>query len=517
MLLPATKPPSHPAPQAAPKTWILVVQGARAQSFPLSPATELVIGPGGPPIGLSDAGSRTRPPLLTLRALEEGRIEVTPGPQGRVFLNDVQLTSRSYARAGDWLTAGESALLLTCVTPASPPHEPLQDFDSLERRLHEEVARAERLSRPLTLRVLRVGLPSGAFEETVQKVQGLLGPESGIVGAIAPGVLGVLLPETSLARAESLYGGLRSLLDRRSQPLKEGWATLHEDGTDGHALLGRALDRLLGEEDSELFEEPLRVDPVMERLHTLAERFAAVEGLVVLRGEAHVGKESFARFLHAQRGKGPFIHVSAHECGATRFRAALERAEGGTLYLRNGPALDPALLASLPRVKQRVMLAAPLDFACDAPVSLVIPPLRDRPEEILPLAESFLSRAGRRLGRPRLSLTPAVRPMLAQDRWPGNVRELKTAMLRAALLAEGSEVRPEHLPPRLLRDCPRKAHEGGLRATMKATEKSTMLETLSRTSWNVTAASKALGLPRRTVVYRMARLGLRRPERPGSK
>jgi Nif-specific regulatory protein len=145
---------------------------------------------------------------------------------------------------------------------------------------------------------------------------------------------------------------------------------------------------------------------------------------------------------------------------------------------------------------------------------LVLPPLRERPTELLALADAFLIRFARTLGRERRVLSAPARRLVAEGRWEGNVRALRLAMAHAVLATRGPEVQPEALPPSLLGA----SHGGGsarndLRGALKAAEREALLSALAATSWNVTRAAEQLSLPRRTVVYRMSRLGLKRPGR----
>ena len=143
------------------------------------------------------------------------------------------------------------------------------------------------------------------------------------------------------------------------------------------------------------------------------------------------------------------------------------------------------------------------------PVRLKVPALADRPADVLPLADHFLTLARGRLGRPRLVLSEEAQGLFVRYRWPGNVRELKNVVTRAARAALRDELGRDALPARLTNEAPTE----NLRGALEATERELLLEALGRTRWNVTAAASRLGLPRRTVVYRMSRLGLRRPAR----
>jgi sigma-54-dependent transcriptional regulator len=140
---------------------------------------------------------------------------------------------------------------------------------------------------------------------------------------------------------------------------------------------------------------------------------------------------------------------------------------------------------------------------------LQVPPLHARPLDVPAMADAFLGRARVVLGRPRLHLGPDALPLLASWAWPGNVRELKNVMFRAARAAVRDEVSRDSLPGALSALAPRE----DLRGAMLTAEREALLDALARTRWNVTAAATRLGMPRRTLVYRMARLGLKRPAR----
>lgn len=114
-----------------------------------------------------------------------------------------------------------------------------------------------------------------------------------------------------------------------------------------------------------------------------------------------------------------------------------------------------------------------------------------------------------RFGRPRLTLAPEVERSLEIWPWPGDVAELGAALARAGRAALGDEIGLDVMPAAMGGPAERE----DLRHSLKAAERDLLLEALAKTRWNVTRAAVRLGLPRRTVVYRMARLGLKRPTR----
>jgi DNA-binding NtrC family response regulator len=156
-------------------------------------------------------------------------------------------------------------------------------------------------------------------------------------------------------------------------------------------------------------------------------------------------------------------------------------------------------------------------------VSLVIPPLRERQGEIAGLATSFLSAVCRDMERPcPPAISPAVFGLLRQHPWPGNVRELRNVMERAAVMCTETTILPEHLPPSLVAalrmgqpkvSSPHREPNDqppSLRAEMKSLEHRRILEAIEDCRGNQSEAARRLGMPRRTLVSRLAELGVTR-------
>jgi DNA-binding NtrC family response regulator len=283
---------------------------------------------------------------------------------------------------------------------------------------------------------------------------------------------------------------------------------------------------------------------------------ASSESRIMITGESGVGKEVLADLIHAwsPRAEGPLVKVNCaaipetlleaelfgHEKGA--FTGALgqrigrfEQADGGTIFLDEISEMSPPLQAKLLRVTQNgsfqrvgsntelranARLLASTNRNLEAEVragrfredlfyrlnvvEFNIPPLRERPEDILPLATLFLSEFAS--GPSRLS--PAVVDCLTRYEWPGNVRELRNAMERAALLSRGEMVLPEHLPARVSKAVPRTpiTVEPAEARRLEEVEHEAMVEALKKHGFNRTEAAKALGISRRTLVYKLQRL-----------
>jgi two-component system, NtrC family, response regulator AtoC len=250
--------------------------------------------------------------------------------------------------------------------------------------------------------------------------------------------------------------------------------------------------------DAEADELPLtHGDPAMEPVVRAIDKVAPTAATVLLLGESGTGKEVAARAIHrrSDRHDRPFMAVNCaaltetllesemfgHEKGAftgatERRRGRIELADGGTFFLDEVGELEPKLQAKLLRVIQerrfervggtrtlevdvRWIAATNRDlramitegrFREDlyhrlAVFPIRLPPLRERPRDILPIARALLTRVARDLGRPRLDLGEAVEGKLATWHWPGNVRELANTLERAAILADGATIRADDL------------------------------------------------------------------------
>jgi NtrC-family two-component system response regulator AlgB len=242
--------------------------------------------------------------------------------------------------------------------------------------------------------------------------------------------------------------------------------------------------------------------PKMRAALEVIVRAAQTDSTVLLRGENGTGKGVLARtlHLHSRRHEYPFVmvncptlseellasemfgHVRGSFTGAVRDQPGrVEAAEGGTLFLDEVGEISPALQAKLLRFLQekqferigetrtrvadvRVVAATNRDLETDVRdgrfredllyrlnvVEVVVPSLRDRPEDVLPLARQFLAFFARAVGRPIPNLAPATEQILRVYHWPGNVRQLRNAMERAVILWPTATIEPEALPEQML-------------------------------------------------------------------
>jgi DNA-binding NtrC family response regulator len=295
--------------------------------------------------------------------------------------------------------------------------------------------------------------------------------------------------------------------------------------------------------------------PLMQGVFRDAALVASSESRVLITGESGVGKEVVADVMHAwsPRSDGPLVKVNCaaipetlleselfgHERGAFTGASAqrigrFEQADGGMIFLDEIAEMSPPLQAKLLRVTQdgtfnrigsnkdirttaRVLAATNRNLEDEVKagrfredlfyrlnvVELNIPPLRERREDILPLAERFLTLFAQ--GRARFSA--AVTDRIERYGWPGNVRELRNAMERAALLSRGELILPEHLPSRLrdaeVQPVPVEAQDA---ERLEAVENQAIYQALCNHDFNRTESAKALGISRRALIYKIQRL-----------
>ncbi|MFO0597329.1 MAG: helix-turn-helix domain-containing protein [Myxococcaceae bacterium] len=475
--------------------WRVLVMAPGATWSAELPAGRSVVVGHGEGATLEIPGAELAPRHLSLLAREEGVTAEPLRQGGQLLLNDVPISSQVVLRSGDELAAGEVRLLFSLVLPArATPTRVVSEAEFLPR-LAEELVRT-RGQRPLGLAVVSSpGMNVTARQSLTRRVLDQLEPleVAPLVGQLALDLLAVALPETDEGALREALARLPGVAGPRARVVT---ALAPDDALDAHGLLGACLDRLvegLGP------IEPLHVDPVMVRLGSLLERLAETEGAVCFVGAPGSGRTTLAHQLAAAAGR------------RLRTGDGAGRKSADWLLL---PAADRLGRVGLERLIEesttRVIGVAAHRPPGEAFAHVIdVPPLRSRPDDVVPLAEAFVSRFRAAVGRPRLTLgDEASRALRAWD-WPGNVRELVNVLFVAARATARDEIGRDALPHRLTGESEASSFKGA----MAAAERELMLDTLGRTRWNVTAAAARLGIPRRTFVHRMARLGLKRPAR----
>ena len=310
--------------------------------------------------------------------------------------------------------------------------------------------------------------------------------------------------------------------------------------------------------------------PGMQRVYALMQRAAEADITVLVRGESGTGKELVAKSFHhnSLRKDGPFVAVDCaaipealieselfgHERGAftgaaTRRIGAFERAHGGTILLDEIGNMPLAVQSKLLRVLQerhiqrvggsgsvpvdiRVVAATNMDleravragefredlFYRLAAFPIVIPPLRERREDIPLLARHFLDKHGASRGKSLDGISTAALRLMLQYDWPGNVRELENAIERAVLLETGAVLQAANLPPGLSPVLAAAAAGGRSMPTavvpLAEVERQALVHALDVAGHNVTQAARSLGINRVTLQRKLKKYGYARLE-PG--
>jgi len=299
----------------------------------------------------------------------------------------------------------------------------------------------------------------------------------------------------------------------------------------------------------------------MQRVVDLVGKVAQSEGTTVLvRGESGVGKEVVARAIHArsERAEFPFLEINCtalpenlleselfgHEKGAftdarERKQGLLELGDRGTVLLDEIGDLPAGAQAKLLRFLETrtfkrvggvrditvdVRIVASTNRDLEVAVAdrsfrrdlfyrlnvfpIVIPPLRERAEDVEPLAKFFLENMSQTMRRPARTITKDALRMLERYAWPGNVREVRNVVERAVILQEGAEILPEHLPDELRLGSRALDLAPGLRlppggVDLEQLEKDLIQQALDQAKGNKTRAASLLGLTRDTLRYRL--------------
>lgn len=316
------------------------------------------------------------------------------------------------------------------------------------------------------------------------------------------------------------------------------------------------------QKEIQIQHEMVGESPSMQQVYSLITKVAPTDSRVLIRGESGTGKELAAHAIHlnSPRARKPFVAINCatlseslleselfgHEKGAftgavNQKRGKLEIADGGTLFLDEVGELTPNIQAKLLRVLQtsqfdRVGGSHPIkidvriiaatnrnleealkggSFRDDLyyrlkVVELVMPPLRERREDIPLLATHFVSTYSRRCKRKVSGISAEARGFLRSYNWPGNVRELENTIERAIVLGSDVLILPEDLPEALL--------EGGVSSsgsclgfyeTLRESKRSLIRSALEKSAWNYTKAAKSLGIHPNNLHRLIKSLGLK--------
>ncbi|UCF40357.1 MAG: sigma-54-dependent Fis family transcriptional regulator [Gemmatimonadota bacterium] len=304
---------------------------------------------------------------------------------------------------------------------------------------------------------------------------------------------------------------------------------------------------------AEIIGQSAKMQRVTELIRTVAE----TDSSVVIRGESGTGKELVARAIHShsKRRFFPIVAVNSgsipetlleselfgHEKGAFtgaqyRRKGKIELANGGTLFLDEIGDIASKMQVDLLRVletKRFTRLGGTQDVSSDFRLvcatnrnleqlveagtfredlyyrinvfSVEVPPLRERREDILPLAQHFLGKYARAMGKVITDISPDAEATLQGYRWPGNVRELENAIERAVVIGKGPAITPADLPLSATNQRAEPAEQ-----SLAALEREHIERVLREMDGNISRSAKALGIDRATLYNKLKRYGIRR-------
>jgi two-component system, NtrC family, response regulator AtoC len=500
----------------------------------------------------------------------------------RVREQEVPRGTRVRVNLGEAITIGSTILLVQSRAPTIKPRQ-VWPHVYFETRLIEECARAQSLRSTFALARLRLGDQS-SVEQAREAIAAELRPGD-VLATYGPREFELLLVDSQRSQSEAMVGRIVAGLRAMGMSARSSLVFYPTDGAAPQALVSRASALLLASDERRPVPEGFVVEnPRMRQLYALAERVAAATINVLITGETGVGKEVLAATVHARspRAGRPFLCINCaalsesileselfgHEKGA--FTGAvqtkpglLEAASGGTLLLDEVGEMSLVMQAKLLRVLEtrevmRVGATRPLSidvrfigatnrdleeevankafredlfFRLNG-ICLEIPPLRERPEEIEPLARRCMENVARQLGRAAPALSTDALDLMRGYGWPGNIRELRNVMERAVILCSGDEITAEQLPAQKMRrpveqealpptpappamlampaSAPRYAGPPG-REGRAAAARQAITDALERCAGNQTRAAELLGISRRTLCSRLKEYNIPRP------
>ena len=469
---------------------------------------------------------------------------------------------------GDPIEIGRTLLVVQrVVSPVQPAW--LVGHQQLEQRVTERCARWSAGETGFAVLRLHTGTRSSA---EVQRVLGQVLRPGEMAAVAGPGDYDILLPAASPDDAEQRGARFRDALQAVHDPVAVGIGCFPRDGTEVEALMQRANEAIRAGRDG-VVPRPLAISG-MEGLKRIVERVAQSHINVLITGETGVGKGVLAAEIHRRspRANRPFVAINCaeiqeslleselfgHERGA--FTGAngtktglIETAQGGTLFLDEIGEMSLATQAKLLRVLEdrslrrvgslqqrpvdlRLITASNRDLESESErgsfrrdlyfrlngISLLVPPLRERLDEIDGLARRFVGQAATEAKREAPRLSPEALQALRRYPWPGNIRELRNVLERAVVLCTGGVITPEHLSlvrSRVAPPVPRPPEVASLETAApnvrehRPGDRQRIIEALEQCAGNQSRAARLLGISRATLVTRLDLYGLPRPRK----
>jgi DNA-binding NtrC family response regulator len=483
---------------------------------------------------------------------------------------------------GDEIAIGPATIFVGIASPATRRTR-VADAEAFEARLEAELDHAHRYRHRIALAALQFNGDAAVVEAMARsiRVMDLAGDFGGDQFALllprlahdeAEAAIRRLIDEARLLRADIRAGIAIAPDDGRTadELLERARAALRQARAPGALVMAAKAAPPAARTGGDL----VVAAPAMGRIYALVDRIADSSLSVLILGETGVGKEVVAEEIHARSGRraGPIVKINCaslpenlleselfgHEKGAftgadRRKIGFFEAAGGGSIFLDEIGEMAPALQAKMLRVLERKVITRlggtdeiPVDVRIIAAThrdaeaevragrfredlyfriagfTLAVPPLRDRVEEIVPLAQHFARRVAVELGQPVPQLSEDAQLALRSHDWPGNVRELRNALERAVVVQQTGTITAEDLPERVC-DAGRRARpqlpDGSIRDHLRDQladlERAAIVEALDQFGGNQTRTAQRLGISRRALIYKMERLGLKPPPGKG--
>jgi two-component system response regulator AtoC len=500
------------------------------------------------------------------------------GSRNGTFVRGERLAAPYLLAQGDVVSFGRFTASLVFEPPPGAGRLGIASYEQLLARITEEMGRARSAPHKLCLCLVGGDRPAEGQTELAGKLRAQLRPVDSLAShgdeallVLMPGVdasEGRSLLERALAGLGEFRVGIAAFPEAAASAealMSQAHAAYRATRSDARFVIAeRELDRDAAD------HEVVIQNAAMREVYALVARVARTPATALVLGETGTGKELIARALHAQspRHAGPFCAINCatipanliestlfgHERGAftgaqQQKKGLFEQAHGGTVFLDEVGELPPPAQAALLRVLEERMITrvgAVRELSVDVRVvaathrdleqmvmqgtfradlyhrlntlSLSLPPLRERRDEIAPLARVFLRELCREWGRSDAELAPETLVALEAHAWPGNVRELRNVIERALILSSSDRLGPELLPESLVGRTTAPphtqggaaAHDGHDEGPASEGEQQRILDALRKTGGNQTRAAELLGMPRRTFVYKLRRYGIKK-------
>ena len=560
------------------RTYLLVHDGGASRVFFLPAAAEVTVGRSPAATLRSEDPSVSR--LHAKVRVANGQAYISDlGSHNGTRVNGERFEGERLLQPSDIVSVGN--LTLVYQERAAPKGRPAHlEAAQWRARLAGELERSRRYGRSFVIAAVELG---PALGDPVEVVAAQL--RSLDAFCLEGGNLLVLLSELNFEDASVPLERLLRALSLVAPTARAGFASSPADGVDAGALISRArsaASALAGGELSHAADgavlrvggrEIVAAAPAMVQLYTVIQRLARSDIPVLIHGETGSGKENAAYALHhwSPRREQKLLTVNCAALpeqlieselfgyergafsGADRARAGLfEAANGGTLFLDEVGELSAQAQAKLLRAVESkrisrlgsseereidVRLVAATNRSLESEIktgrfrqdlffrlsaaTVAIPPLRQRPQDLLLLARRFLEQACAALGRPVPAVAPATLRLLTEHAWPGNVRELKNAMDYLAATVTEPVLEPESLPRSILPEAaaaplsatpapPEAAPLGDLYEEIRQLERRRIAEALEAAGGVQVKAAELIGMPLRTFAGKVRLYGLLR-------